>query len=202
MISLPLSLIIFAPIGLVFVLLTRRARQQAAPLAAHFQGTTSWLTDAVSFRYGGARCTLRRLAGGGGVGGGGYYCSLVLDLDGGPGAVIAPAEAVKYVYAFSVPARHSWVTAGTTRLLVTGPAHAAIARKLSDPELAAYLPRVFPRAYSTVKVKREVRIEAGRAPSVQWVMELTGMPSDVYERPEVLQPVLDDVLRLRDLVTG
>ena len=202
MTPLSLPLFILVPIGLVFALLTRRARQQAAPLAARYGGTISWLTDAVRFRHGGARFELRRLASSGGLGGGGYYCSLVLELEAGSKGVIAPSEAIKYVYAFSVPAQHSWVTVGSAKLLVTGAEHGAIARRLSDPALSTYLPRLFPRKYSTVTVKRQVRIELGRAPYSQWVMELTGMPSDVYERPEALQPVLDDLLRLRDLVTG
>lgn len=200
--ALPSSLILLAPLSLVFVLYARRARRQAGRLAARYQGTTSWLADAVHFRYGDAQFVLRRLASGGGLGGTGHYCSLVLELGAGPKTVIAPSKAVKYVYAFSVPDQHSWVATAGTRILIAGAAHGEIARKLSDPALAAFLQRIFPREYSTVTIKRQIQIEVGRAPHRQWVLELTGMPRDVYERPEVLQPILDDALHLRDLVTG
>jgi hypothetical protein len=200
--SLMIGFGIAALFGTAFLLFTVRARKQATPFVTHYKGEMSWLTDSVRFRHGEAAFTLRRLASNGGLAGTGYFCSLLLELEHGSNAVIAPSDAVKYVYAFSIPEQHSWVSVGGTKVLVTGPHHDAIAARLSAPDFAERLQRLFPRAYSTLTVKRQFNVPIGEGAWNSWTLELTGMPPDVYERPEVLKPILEDMLCLRDLLAA
>jgi hypothetical protein len=160
-IHLVIAICIAMPLTSALVCLTLRARRQAALLVVRYQGTMSWLTDAVYFRYAGRQFTLRRLASSGGLTGTGCFCSLVLNLDSGPKTVIAPADAVKYVYAFSPPDQHSWVTTPDTKIVIVGHAHCAVARTLSDPALGSFLQRAFPRHYSTLTIKPQIQVEAG-----------------------------------------
>lgn len=194
-------LFIFGAIALVFALLTLRARKQLSLVAGYYKGTISWLTDDVRFSYKGVDFTLCRLASNGGLAGTGYYCSLRTEIESAENVVIVPSQAVKYVYAFSIPESHTWVPMGHTKVLVAGPAHRTIAERLSEPNRNELLRRIFPRKYSSVTITRQLQIGLGKCRRVQ-VLELTGMPSDLYEKPEVLQSLLDDMLILRNLVAA
>lgn len=187
---------VFLPILLVLALYRSRRRQQAAPLAARFGGRVSPMGDAVRFQYEGAAWEVQRIASVGGLAGTGSYACLALALECGPALVVAPEQAMKYVYAAGVPRQHSACAPPSARLLVVGQAHAQVAAALDAPASAALLEPLFARPYSTLRVYRETRVVWGRLPYRQWMLRLTGLPDDVYRQPDALKLFLDNIILL------
>lgn len=184
------------PLLLVLALYRSRRRKQAAPLAACYGGRVSPTGDTVRFDYEGACWEVQRVASGGGLGGTGSYPTLVLALDEATPLVIGPAQAMKYVYALSVPRQHSVLATLPAPLVVAGPSHAAVAAALDTPDAAALLGGLFFRHYSTLRVRRATRLAADGAAGGRWTLRLTGLPEDIYEQPYVLKQFLDNILLL------
>jgi hypothetical protein len=191
-----LGSIVVLSVLLVLVFYRHRRVQQAAALAARFQGRVSPMGDAVRFEQGGASWQVRRLASQGGLAGTGWYACLELALEAGPGLVLGPAEAMKYVYALSVPREHSSVRSPSAVFVAVGPAHRRVAAALGDADAGALLARLFVRPYSTLQVSRETHLAWSSLPRRRWVLRLTGLPHNLYTEPDILQPFLDNIILL------
>jgi hypothetical protein len=190
------ALAVMAIMAVVLAAYGRRRRKQAAPLAARWRGHVSSLGDTVRFGYGGAAWEIRQLASGGGLGGTGAYPALVLDLAEGPALVLVPRDAMKYVFAGSLPRAHSTVGAASARFVAVGPMHRAVAAALDRPAAGAVLEPLFAQHYSTLQVRRETRIAWNRLPYRQWLLQLNGLPNKVYMEPDSLKPFLDNMIVL------
>ena len=187
---------IFLPILLVLAFYRHQRVKQSAALAARYHGRISLLGDTVRFVHAGASWEIRRLASQGGLAGTGWFASLDLAVERGPRLVLGPADAMKYVYALSVPREHSTVQVPSASFVVVGPAHREVAAVLRAPASAGLLERLFVRPYATLQLIPETRLAWTRLPHRRWVLRLSGLPQNLYTQPEILQPFLDNIILL------
>jgi hypothetical protein len=109
---------------------------------------------------------------------------------------LTPASAAKYVYAMAVPSEHSVLNTPSTRLLIVGPDHEAVTSALDIAKSSDLLDRLFLRPFSTMRIRRNIRLTSRLCPHPQWTLELNGIPEEIYDRPTVLQSILDDLIIL------
>lgn len=177
-----------------------RWRHSKTALAAGYKVALPREPETVQIHYRGMTFELRQRSKTEGAEQGAANMYLVLDLDFGQPTLIGRACASKDLETWSRSSGHSWINSDTFKLLVVGPRHAAIERRLSNPNLAAFLARVFRASHGTMTIVRETRVGHDQVPYPQWTMQLTGLPDTAHRHQHLLNPILDNVLRLRDLV--